>query len=146
MGRRRRKSSIEIEPSEKAIQSAVITHWVMLGVPGSLVAAIPNAFAHGQSGLTPGLPDLIVLSPQLGTVTGYIELKGARGRASNAQTRLGKLLQGLGVPYALTHGRDEPIEILEQWGAVRRRSLVERERTAGAVPGVSGAEAAWPPF
>ena len=52
-------------PREGLIQSACIEHWKLLGVPGSLVAACPNAKAHGQPGLTRGLFDLIVMSPTL---------------------------------------------------------------------------------
>ena len=36
--------------------------------------------------------------------------------AANSPMRQGR---GRGAPYALTRGRDEPIKILEAWGAVR---------------------------
>ena len=118
-----------LEPSEDQVTAAVVEHWKTLGVPGSLVAAIPNKRAFGQPGLTRGLPDLLVLSPQLGRFTGYIELKRGRGRRlggrvragrlSDAQLDIGKLLVERGVPYAVCLGRDEPIKILEAWGAVR---------------------------
>ena len=92
-----------------------------LGVHGSLVAAIPNAYAHGQPGLTAGLPDLMVLSPQLGGFTGYIELKRSpRARLSVQQRILREFLLERGVPYAVCCGRDEPIRVLEEWGAVRK--------------------------
>jgi hypothetical protein len=106
-------------PSEDDITAAVIAHWQILGVPGSLVASIPNKRAFGQAGLTPGLPDLLVLSPQLGSLTGYMELKVERGRPSTAQTAMRDLMRERGAPYALTHGRDEPIRQLEEWGAVK---------------------------
>ena len=109
-----------LEPSEDQITAAVIEHWRMFGVPGSLVASIPNKRAFGQAGLTRGLPDLLVLSPQLGRFTGYIEQKRKQGgRLSDAQLDIGKLLVERGVPYAVCRGRDEPIKILEAWGAVR---------------------------
>ena len=115
MGRRRQGAPA---PLEKAIQAAVLDHWRLLGVPGSLVAAIPNQFAHGQPGLTPGLPDLLVLSPLLGRFTGYIELKRERrSHLSDAQKDLRGFLLKRGVPYAVCHGRDEPIKVLEEWGA-----------------------------
>jgi DNA-binding XRE family transcriptional regulator len=108
------------EPSEDQITAAVIEHWRAFGVPGSLVASIPNKRAFGQAGLTKGLPDLLVLSPQLGPFTGYIEQKRKRGgKLSEAQIDIGKLLVERGVPYAVCRGRDEPIKILEAWGAVR---------------------------
>jgi transcriptional regulator with XRE-family HTH domain len=108
------------EPSEDQITAAVIEHWRAFGVPGSLVASIPNKRAFGQAGLTKGLPDLLVLSPQLGRFTGYIEQKRGRGgKLSDAQIDIGKLLVERGVPYAVCRGRDEPIKILEAWGAVK---------------------------
>jgi hypothetical protein len=118
---RRRKTDRNVEPLEDAITAAVIDHWRVFGVPRSLVASIPNKRAFGQAGLTPGLPDLIVLSPQLGALTGYIEQKrGLGGRLSPAQIDIGALLRERGAPYAVCKGRDEPIRVLEEWGAVKR--------------------------
>jgi hypothetical protein len=104
---------------EDAITAAVLEHWKTLGVPGSLVAGIPNKRAFGQVGLTPGMPDLMVFSPFLGERTGFIEIKGKRGRLSPDQRIIRAMLTDLGVPCAVTFGRDEPIEILRKWGAVR---------------------------
>jgi hypothetical protein len=122
MGGKRRDSfeaSTRAQPSEDQITAAVLQHWRMFGVEGSLVASIPNANAHGQAGLTKGLPDLLVFSPTLGRMTGFIEIKTARGRRSPAQRDIADLLLERLVPYACTYGRDEPIRILELWGAVR---------------------------
>lgn len=117
MGARRREI---FEPSEDQITDAVVEHWRVFGVPGSLVASIPNKRAFGQPGLTPGLPDLIVLSPYLGERTGYIELKRARGgRLSDAQLVMRELFLMRRAPYAVCYGRDEPIERLRAWGAIR---------------------------
>lgn len=108
------------EPSEDQITAAVIEHWKTFGVPGSLVASIPNRKAFGQAGLTKGLPDLLVLSPQLGRSAGFIEQKRKRGgKLSDAQIDIGKLLMERGAPYAVVRGRDEPIRVLELWGAVK---------------------------
>ena len=106
-------------PREGLIQAAVIDHWKALGVPGSLVAAVPNAKAHGQPGLTRGLFDLVVMSPTLGDKTGWLELKADDGELSDAQTFFKLLMIARGVPYAVAYGRDEPIKVLEFWGAVR---------------------------
>lgn len=123
-------------PSENDITAAVIAHWKLLGVPGSLVASIPNKRSFGQPGLTPGLPDLLVLSPKLGSLTGYMELKVERGRPSKAQTSMRDLMRERGAPYALTHGRDEPIRQLEEWGAVKPIARPnERFVAAGKVGG-----------
>jgi len=105
--------------TEKAIQASVLDHWRKLGVPGSLVAAVPNANAFGQSGLTRGLFDLIVMSPTLGPKTAWLELKTGHGRLSLTQRHVLELMQELGVPCAVTFGRDEPIEQLRWWGAIR---------------------------
>lgn len=126
MGRRRHPFA----PRESLIQAACVDHWRLLGIPGSLVAAIPNAFAHGQPGLTKGLPDLLVISTLLGQLTGFIELKADGGTPSDDQIAVRDLMLASGIPYAMTWGRDEPIFLLEQWGAVRRatRSQVVTKR------------------
>ena len=116
MGRRRRGAPA---PLEQAVQAAVVHHWRMLGVPGSLVAAIPNANAHGQPGLTRGLADLLVLAP--GFRVGFIELKRDKHSViSDDQLAFGDLCRALDIPYAVCVGRDEPITMLEAWGVVRR--------------------------
>ena len=117
MGARRREI---FEPSEDQITDAVVEHWRIFGVPGSLVASIPNKRAFGQAGLTPGMPDLLVLSPYLGERTGYIELKREHGgRLSDAQLIMRELFLRRRAPYAVCYGRDEPIERLRAWGAIR---------------------------
>ena len=72
--------------SEKAIQTAVIDHWRALGTPGSYVAAIPQARAFGQPGLTKGIFDLLVMSPTLGVA--FMELKTETGRLSPDQAAI----------------------------------------------------------
>ena len=106
--------------SEKAIHAAVIAHWRAFGVPGSLVATIPNMGAFGQSGLFKGLPDLLVLSPEL--PVGFIELKREGGKARAEQTAFGAMCAALEINHAITFGRDEPIRILEAWGVVRAQA------------------------
>jgi hypothetical protein len=118
MGQRRQGAPA---PSEKAVQAAVIQHWRLLGFRDTLVAAIPNAGALGQPGLTCGLGDLLVITPSLPGSVGFIELKrDERSPVSDAQFDFGALCLKLGVPYALCVGRDEPIRVLEHWGVVRR--------------------------
>lgn len=93
----------------------------MLGEPFTLVAAIPNAFAHGQPGLTKGLADLMVLTPRIRV--GFMELKrDERSKRTDEQMEFGRLCMGLGVAYAICVGRDEPIRVLEAWGAVKRQA------------------------
>jgi hypothetical protein len=110
----RRRQSVE-----KAIHSAVIDRWLLLGVKGSLVATIPNEGAFGQPGLTKGLFDLIVLSPTLGRLTGWLELKKPDGALSAAQKEFRALLLPLGVPHAVAYDVDQAARVLEEWGAIR---------------------------
>jgi hypothetical protein len=116
MGRRRQGAPA---PYETAIQAAVVDHWRWLGRLNTLVAAIPNARAHGQPGLTMGLPDLLVLGPEL--PVGLMEIKrDHRSVISDDQRLIARLCAELGIPHAYAVGRDEPIAILEQWNIVRR--------------------------
>jgi hypothetical protein len=107
-------------PCEREIQAAVLAHWRSLAVPGTLVAAVPNAGALGQPGLHRGLFDLVVIGgPFLRGRTGWLELKTAKGRVSDHQKTFKDICIHAGVPYAITFGRDEPIRVLEEWGVVR---------------------------
>ncbi len=104
---------------ESAIQAAVIAHWRSLGYPDTLVAAIPNAGAFGQPGLTKGVFDLLVIGGK--NRIGLIELKSVGGTLSTHQEYFKSLLITNGVSYAVTYGRDQPIRVLEDWGVVRRQ-------------------------
>lgn len=108
--------------SEKAITGAVVQHWLTLGLPNTLVASIPNAGAFGQAGLTPGLPDLLVLGPSVPGRIGFIELKNTTGKLSPPQEEFKARCIALGLSHAVTYGRDEPIYVLECWGVVRSAS------------------------
>jgi len=89
-------------PRESLIQQAVIDHWRALGVPGSLVAAIPNARAAGQAGLTKGLFDLVVMSPTLGDRTGWLELKADDGELSDDQNKIKLIMIARGLRFIVT--------------------------------------------
>lgn len=102
---------------ESAIQSAVVKHWRMFGLPHTLVAAIPNEGAKGQAGLTKGLPDLLVIGGRVRI--GFMELKTRTGRLSLEQKLFRSLCGFSTIPFVDTYGRDEPIAILEGWGIVR---------------------------
>jgi VRR-NUC domain len=106
------------EPTEKQIQAAVIQHWKLCGNPNTLVAAIPNAGALGQPGLTKGLSDLLVIGGNVGV--GFIELKTPKGRLSAAQKEFLQLLTRCGIKGAVTFDRDTPIALLEHWGIVKQ--------------------------
>ncbi|KLK91401.1 hypothetical protein AA309_20075 [Microvirga vignae] len=104
---------------ETKIQAAVVEHWRKLGLPDTLVAAIPNQYAFGQAGLTKGVFDLLVLGGDVGI--GLIELKADDGTLSDEQKEFRRLLIINGISYAITYGRDEPITVLEGWGVVRKQ-------------------------
>ena len=101
--------------TERQIHEAIIDTWRVCGKPGTLVATIPNMRAHGQAGLTKGLPDLLVLGPR---GAGFIELKTLTGSPSKDQLHFLGLCETWGVPWALTHGRDEPVNVLREWGVI----------------------------
>lgn len=106
--------------SEKQIQSAVLSHWRSFAVPGTLVAAIPNAGALGQPGLHRGVFDLMVMGgPFLRDRTGFLELKTTTGKLSAHQETFKLICIAAGVPCAVAFGRDQPIRVLEEWGVVR---------------------------
>ena len=120
MARRKRKLFV---PREVEIQAACLEHWLALGLPNTLVAAIPNAFAHGQPGLTRGLPDLLVLGPRVPSGVGFIELKrDAASPISAEQLAFGDLCFKLYIAHAICVGRDEPIRQLERWGVVKAQA------------------------
>ncbi|OHV81634.1 VRR-NUC domain-containing protein [Rhizobium sp. LCM 4573] len=102
---------------ESQIHKAVVAHWKALGLPGTLVATIPNMGSMGQYGLTKGLPDLIIIGPG---IHGYLELKTEVGKLTQPQREFQALCTDRGIPFFVTHGRDEPIRLLEDLGIVRR--------------------------
>lgn len=103
--------------SEKEITRAVFAHWAARKVPGSLMFSIPNAFAHGQAGLTRGVFDLGVMAPGLGAA--YLELKTEKGRLSEAQKDFQTNCIRCNVRYAICFGLDEALTTLEQWGVLK---------------------------
>lgn len=115
-------------PLEKANQAAVCDHWRLLGRPMTLVAALPNQNAHGQPGLTPGLPDLLVMGPDIPGPfpIGFLELKrDHRASVKGAQHDFALLCAKLGIICTTVYGRDEPIAFLEKWNVVRQQRYPE---------------------
>lgn len=131
---RARQAARAPEPLERDIQAATLDHWRKLGRPLTLVAAIPNQFAHGQPGLTPGLADLLVMGPDVPGHVAFMELKRRRrGFASRAkptateeaQSQFAMLCARLGIACPTLVGRDEPIRYLEKWNLVRQQRYPE---------------------
>lgn len=132
MGRQR-----TFAPYEDDIQATVVDWWRKLGMPDTLVAAIPNKKAFGQPGLTKGLPDLLVLGPRVPNEAAFIELKRERGSTtSDEQLAFGALCARLGLTWKLAYGLDAAIQLLELWGVVRvSERNVERQGLVGAARG-----------
>lgn len=105
-------------PSEKTIHAAVIEHWRAFGLPGTLVATLPN-FGFDVPGLTRGLPDLLVIGGSVGI--SFIELKTKTGHLSADQFAVRTTIERAGTPVAVTYGLEEAIRALEDWGIVRSR-------------------------
>ena len=116
-----RRRLTALGPTEKEIHQATIDHWRLFRTPNSLVATIANAGAFGQPGLTPGLFDLVVIGDLIdGAKVGFIELKrDDKAALSPHQIVFKELLAHHGILFAVTFGRDQPITVLETWGAVR---------------------------
>lgn len=118
-------------PTEKELQGMVVDYWRGAGLPGTRVAAIPNANAFGQPGLTKGLPDLMCWGGSLlEGKTLYIELKTPRGEISPAQTTIHEELRAAGAPIIVCKTFDEAHDVLVGWGICRplaNRSLRQNE-------------------
>lgn len=102
---------------ESDIQKAVMDAWRKIGMPGTFVGAIPNAGAFGQPGLTKGLPDLILIAPKL---HGYLELKTEVGKLSSFQQDFQSLCIASGIPFYVTYGLDQALQLLTELGIVRK--------------------------
>jgi hypothetical protein len=103
---------------ERELQATVIAWWRQLGTPGSLVAAFPNENAHGQPGLTPGMFDLVVWSNELGSRTGWLELKRRKGKLSLEQDNRRMQMIALGIPHAVADNIEDVVAVLKNWGAI----------------------------
>jgi hypothetical protein len=124
---RKRAGNFFPNPLEKEIQQAVVDHGKLIGRPMTLVAAIPNAGAMGQPGLTCGLADLLVMGPDIpgGHPIAFIELKrgtGYRSAPTDAQLEFAARCARLGILCPVAYGRDEPIAYLERWNIVRSQT------------------------
>jgi hypothetical protein len=125
---RARAGNFFSNPLEKEIHSAVIQHWRTLGQPMTLVATWANEGAMGQPGLTCGLPDLLIMGPDIPGPfpIAFMELKrDHRARLTDAQLDFAHLCARLGILCPVVFGRDEPIAYLEKWNIVRAQRYPE---------------------
>lgn len=118
MARRPSQAHPSAKPLREAeIQAAVMRMWRSIGRPHTLVAAIPNQNAFGQAGLTPGLPDLLILGGTVGV--GFLELKTATGKLSKPQKAIADLCEHHMLHHKVAYGLDEALRILTDWGVLR---------------------------
>lgn len=111
---------------EKDIQSAILKMWKQSMVSGSLVAAIPNQRAFGQSGLTKGLPDLILIANGAHM---YLELKRGKGfwngkkvsagTLSNEQKAFAEICNANNIKWSVSYGLSDAIEQCRAFGVIR---------------------------
>jgi hypothetical protein len=110
--------------SEQSIQAAVVDHLAWRSVPNCFWFAVPNGgwrskieakIFQGQ-GVTPGVPDLILLHD--GKCFG-LELKSNTGRTTPIQRECHARMRAAGCYVATSYGVDESIKQLERWGLLR---------------------------
>lgn len=110
---------------EQAIQHAVISHLKARAEPRVFYWSTPNegkrsyrnAAALKASGLTAGVPDLLILkSGQLHA----LELKAPGGRLTPSQRLVLAHMENCGAQTAVAHSLDEALFTLEFWGIIKR--------------------------
>jgi hypothetical protein len=112
--------------SEGEIQRSIVQHWKLLGMPGSILAHIPNgekrdpvtAAKLKALGVLPGIPDLLCVSPRSGVF--FVELKRHGGRTSPEQQSVHERLRTAGVEVFTVVGVDDAVALLEQRGVIRK--------------------------
>lgn len=123
----RRKAArprLDLEPSEDAIQIALINHLKMRAVPGLEVWHVPNGGARSKveaarfkaMGVLAGLQDIHLL--HCGTLY-VLEIKRRKGRLSPEQRDMGARMTAAGAVAAVAYGLDAAIAQLEAWGLIR---------------------------
>lgn len=110
---------------EQAIQHAVVAHLKTRAEPGTFFWSTPNegkrsyrnAAALKASGLTAGVPDLLILrAGQLHA----LELKAPGGRLTPSQRLVLAHMENCGAQTAVAHSLDEALVTLEFWGILKR--------------------------
>lgn len=123
---RPRRSSPSWRPSEGQIQRSLVERWKLLGVPGSILAHIPNGGHREKAvavelkalGVLAGMPDLLCASPGGGVF--FIELKRHDGRTSVEQREIHERLRLAGADVFTVNGVDDAVALLEGRGVIRK--------------------------
>ena len=128
--------------SEEQLQRTVVEHWRVRGVPGSILAAIPNGERRDKAtggrlkamGVLSGFPDLFALGVAsmasgafLGLPMALVELKrptpkprDAERDLSDAQKKVIPLLRAGGINVFVSNDLDEVLCFLENLGVLRK--------------------------
>jgi VRR-NUC domain len=90
--------------------------WRLVHVPNGEYRTEATGRKLQRMGVSPGVPDLIVIGP--GKIC-WLELKTKYGRLTEAQEEFLNYLSSVGADVAVAWGYDEAIAVLKRWGAVR---------------------------
>ena len=110
---------------ETSLQKAVIKLWRMNGVPGSILAHIPNGERRDEitgarlkaMGVMPGMPDLLAGSEKEKIF--FVELKKKGGRLSPAQKLVHELLQTIGIEVYVLDELEDVVSLLREKSVLR---------------------------
>jgi len=110
--------------NEDIIQRSIIGHMKLLGATGVVFFAVPNGGARSKVeaailkglGVVPGVPDILLF---FAGKCFALEIKTADGRLSPEQRSMHLRLQAAGVTVATTHGLDDALRQLREWGLLR---------------------------
>lgn len=112
---------------EQAIQHAVVLHLKARAEPHVFFWSTPNEGRRGYvaaaalkaSGLTAGVPDLLILKS--GNLHA-LELKAPGGRLTPSQRLVMDRMEECGAQVAVAHSIDEALVTLEFWGILKRNA------------------------
>lgn len=138
-----------LDHSEEQLQRTVVEHWRIRGVPGSILAAIPNGERRDKAtgarlraqGVLSGFPDLFALGVSnmalgafLGPPMALIELKrptakprDAEKDLSDAQKEIIPLLRAGGINVLVSNRLDEVLCFLENLGVLKPATSITHD-------------------
>ncbi len=122
---------------EQQIQQAVVAHLRLRAEPKVFFWSTPNEGKRGfvnaaalkASGMTAGVPDLLILK---GGQLHALELKAPGGRLSPSQRGIAERMLECGALVAVAHSLDEALVTLEFWGVLKRDSSRRVHETVAA--------------
>ena len=120
-----RQRAIAIPVPERLIQTAVVEHLAWRAIPGLWWTHFPAGGLRNRTvaaqlkaaGSKPGVPDILLLAQ--GRLFG-LELKSERGRLSTDQISTHAAMRDAGAVIGVAGGVDEALDLLAEWGLLRR--------------------------